>query len=95
MACATVVRHFRHKAVARDWFGNSADDSNLAPLTGSRLEFVQETPRSLTHALVSFRGLRKIAKAYHVHVIPVQSQLDFPCTGEAVGGHFNPLKVSD
>jgi len=31
-----------------------------------------------------------VANAFHVHQIPVQDQLEFPCTGDAVGGHFNP-----
>ena len=44
-----------------------------------------------THALVDLKGMEAgVANAFHVHQIPVQDQLEFPCTGDAVGGHFNP-----
>ena len=88
MACTTVLSHVRHKAVATEWFGNGV---NPLPLTG-RLEFVQDTESAETHTLVDLRGMNGEANAYHVHVIPVQDELEFPCTGEAVGGHFNPYK---
>ena len=88
MACTTIVRHVRHKAVASDWFGNGI----TPPPVSGRLEFVQDMSNSETHTLVSLKGLDAQANSYHVHVIPVQDELEFPCTGEAVGGHFNPFK---
>ena len=48
---------------------------------------------SLTHSLVDLSGMGGAAHSYHVHLIPVQPMLQFPCTGEAVGGHFNPWQV--
>ena len=48
---------------------------------------------SVTHSLVDLQGMGGHAHSYHVHLIPVQPMLEFPCTGDAVGGHFNPWKV--
>jgi hypothetical protein len=89
MACTAIIRHVRHKAVVTDWFGNGV----VPPPIAGRLEFVQEMPGQQTSVLVDLKKLKGEANAYHVHVIPVQPQLGFPCTGEAVGGHFNPFRV--
>ena len=88
MACTVIKRQYRHKAVVKEWFGNGVQP---APVSG-RLEFIQDTERSMTHTLVDLKGMKGEANAYHVHQIPVQDHLEFPCTGDAVGGHFNPYK---
>ena len=88
MACTGIVRQYRHKAVANNWFGNGIKP----PIDGSRLEFIQNTKTSESFSLVKFKKLQNLAYAYHVHEIPVQDHLEFPCTGDAVGGHFNPFK---
>lgn len=88
MACTSIRRLYRYKAVAKDWFGNGVPP----PITG-RLEFIQDTEQSPTHALVDLHGLDQLANGYHVHTIPVQNQLELPCTADAVGGHFNPWNV--
>jgi len=85
MACTPIQRAYRTKAVARAWFGNG----QTIPVKG-RLEFIQASPMDPTHTLVDLHGLNGIANAYHVHQVSVQDQLEFPCTGEAIGGHFNP-----
>eukprot|EP00094_Tigriopus_californicus_P005910 TCALIF_05695-PA protein Name:"Similar to sodE Superoxide dismutase [Cu-Zn] 5 (Dictyostelium discoideum)" AED:0.01 eAED:0.01 QI:0/-1/0/1/-1/1/1/0/1143 len=87
MACTGIYRQYRHKAVARDWFGNGV----IPPPVDGKLEFIQDTGKSLAHTLVDLQGLDEEAYAYHVHLIPVQDHLEFPCTGDAVGGHFNPF----
>ena len=87
MACVAIKRHYRHKAVVRDWFGNG-----IKPPLKGRLVFLQETQYDMTHTKISLHGMQGIANKYHVHMIPVRSQLEFPCTGDAVGGHFNPWK---
>jgi len=71
--------------VAREWHGNGAP----TPLTG-RLELIQDTELSATHTLVELQGLGGTASTYHIHEIPVQPQLEFACSGDAVGNHFNP-----
>lgn len=85
MACTPIMRAYRTKAVAKTWFGNG----QVIPLKG-RLEFIQASPMDPTHVLVDLHGLNGIANAYHVHQVSVQGQNEFPCTGEAIGGHFNP-----
>ena len=87
MACVAIRRHYRHKAVVRDWFGNG-----IKPPIKGRLVFLQESPYDMTHTKISLHGMKGIANKYHVHMVPVRSQLEFPCTGDAVGGHFNPWK---
>ena len=74
--------------MAREWFGNG-----IAPPVDGRLEFIQDTSMSVTHSLVELNGMEGHAHSYHVHLIPVQPMLQFPCTGDAVGGHFNPWEV--
>jgi Cu/Zn superoxide dismutase len=74
-----------YQGVARDWYGNGAPTA----VTG-RLEFIQDTALSPTHTLVELQGLGGEASTYHIHEIPVQPQLEFACSGDAVGGHFNP-----
>jgi len=88
MACTAIRRQYRHKAVAREWFGNG-----IPPPVDGKLEFIQDTAMSTTHTLVDLHGLAGSAHSYHVHVIPVQPALEFPCTGDAVGGHFNPWDI--
>jgi len=88
MACTGIYRAYRHKAVASSWFGNG----QTIPVKG-RLEFIQASPMDPTHVLVDLHGLNGVANAYHVHQVAVQDQLEFPCTGEAIGGHFNPYNL--
>eukprot|EP00095_Tigriopus_kingsejongensis_P007890 snap_masked-scaffold720_size106930-processed-gene-0.10 protein:Tk07890 transcript:snap_masked-scaffold720_size106930-processed-gene-0.10-mRNA-1 annotation:"hypothetical protein L798_15715" len=87
MACTGIYRQYRHKAVAQNWFGNGV----VPPPVDGKLEFIQDTSRSTAHTLVDLKGLDQEAYAYHIHLIPVQDQLEFPCTGDAVGDHFNPF----
>jgi len=88
MACTSILRIYRHKAVAREWYGNG-----IPPPINGRLEFIQDTGSSETHTLVELEGLEKFAKGYHVHEIPVQPHLEFACNGDAVGNHFNPWNI--
>ena len=88
MACTGIYRQYRHKAVATKWFGNGIQP----PPVNGKLEFIQDTKWGMTHSLVDLHGMKGEANSYHVHMIPVQDHLEFPCTGDAVGGHFNPYK---
>ena len=74
MACTAILRLYRHKAVARQWFGNGVQP----PPVKGRLEFIQDTDASVTHALVDLKGMEAgVANAFHVHQIPVQASRDF------------------
>ena len=69
MACTAIRRQYRHKAVARQWFGNGIQP----PPVKGRLEFIQDTDASITHSLVDLKGMEAgVANAFHVHQIPVQ-----------------------
>ena len=74
--------------MAREWFGNG-----IPPPVSGRLEFIQDTEMSVTHTLVELAGLEEFAHSYHIHQIPVQPQLEFACSGDAVGAHFNPWNL--
>jgi len=84
MACTPILRRYRHKAVAREWFGNGAPTS-----VDGRLEFIQDEG-GMSHTLVDLKGLGGQANSYHIHVIPIQPHFEFPCTGDAIGAHFAP-----
>ena len=73
------------QAVATEWFGNG-----ISPPVRGRLEFIQDTELSPTYALVELEGMDREASTYHIHEIPVQPRLEFACSGDAVGPHFNP-----
>ena len=72
MACTAILRLYRHKAVARQWFGNGIQP----PPVKGRLEFIQDTDASVTHSLVDLKGMEAgVANAFHVHQIPVQASV--------------------
>lgn len=64
MACTAIQRAYRHKAVARAWFGNG----HSVNIKG-RLEFIQPSLLDPTHVLVDLQGLSGVANAYHVHQV--------------------------
>jgi Cu/Zn superoxide dismutase len=64
LACTGIYRSYRHKAVAKTWFGNG----QAIPVKG-RLEFIQATPMDTTHTLVDLHGLNGVANAYHIHQV--------------------------
>lgn len=89
MACTTVFRRFRHKGVVNEW----ASTYGVGNLKG-KIEFVQETPYDITNTEVSLKGLEGQAKKFHVHMVRVEQELEFPCADSAVYGHFNPLGIA-
>ena len=66
MACTAISRAYRHKAVARAWFGNG----QTVNIKG-RLEFIQASIFDPTHVLVDLHGLNGVANAYHVHQVRI------------------------
>ena len=94
MACTAIMRLYRHKAVARQWFGNGIQP----PPVKGRLEFIQDTDASVTHSLVDLKGMEAgVANAFHVHQIPVQASRDFSFSQDAlengkIGSHTHPWK---
>ncbi|CAB0029439.1 unnamed protein product [Trichogramma brassicae] len=78
----------RRKAVAKNWFGNG-EESKIA----GKLEFIQESPYDVTDVEVHLEGLETKMSGYHVHMTPVEIDLEFPCDDTTLYGHWNPLGV--
>ena len=91
MACTAILRLYRHKAVARQWFGNGVQP----PPVKGRLEFIQDTDASVTHSLVDLKGMEAgVANAFHVHQIPVQASRDFSWTSFSQDAHWRMAKLA-
>ncbi|KAL1494603.1 hypothetical protein ABEB36_010175 [Hypothenemus hampei] len=88
LACSKITGVYRRKAVAKDWFPNGV---NLNEMQG-KLEFIQQTEYDITNVEVSLEGLED-ASGYHVHITPVEENLEFPCEATTLYGHWNPLNV--
>ncbi|XP_050455769.1 uncharacterized protein LOC126853760 [Cataglyphis hispanica] len=88
LACSIIGGVYRRKAVVRDWFGNGEQIS----LKG-KLELLQQTEYDITSVEVSLEGLGGKMSGYHVHMTPVEYDLEFPCEGTSLYGHWNPLGV--
>ncbi|XP_014235437.1 uncharacterized protein LOC106658129 [Trichogramma pretiosum] len=88
LACSIISGMNRRKAVARDWFGNG-EESKI----DGKLEFIQESPYDVTDVEVHLEGLETKMSGYHVHMTPVEIDLEFPCDDTTLYGHWNPLGV--
>ncbi|XP_055586324.1 uncharacterized protein LOC129738996 [Uranotaenia lowii] len=87
LACSIIGGYHRRKVVARDWY------SNGDPLTiKGKLEMIQQSEYDHTNVEVDFKGL-SVNSGYHVHVAPVEGDLEFPCEDSTVYGHWNPRGV--
>ncbi|XP_022918484.2 uncharacterized protein [Onthophagus taurus] len=88
MACSIIGGIYRRKAVARDWFPNGD------PLTvKGKIEFYQQTEYDITNIEVDLDGLDDNS-GYHIHMTPIEENLEFPCEATTLYGHWNPLMVS-
>ncbi|XP_076244983.1 uncharacterized protein Rsod [Calliopsis andreniformis] len=89
LACSIINRVYRRKAVAKDWFGNGENIS----LRG-KLEFIQQTEYDVTNVEVNLDGLNGKMSGYHIHMTPVEQDLEFPCENTSLYGRWNPLNVN-
>ncbi|XP_034936914.1 uncharacterized protein Rsod [Chelonus insularis] len=89
LACTIIGRVYRRKAVAKDWFGNSEE-------TGVRgkLEFIQQNEYDVTDIEVMMEGLNGQASTYHIHMTPIEMDLEFPCEATSLYDIFNPTNVT-
>ncbi|XP_057663655.1 uncharacterized protein LOC130898401 [Diorhabda carinulata] len=87
LACSIIGGVYRRKAVARDWFPNGQDIT----LKG-KIEFVQQTEYDITDIDVDLEGLNNVNE-YHIHMTPVEENLEFPCEETSLYGTWNPLNV--
>ncbi|XP_034178940.2 uncharacterized protein Rsod isoform X1 [Osmia lignaria lignaria] len=89
LACSIISETYRRKAVAKDWFGNGQN----IQLRG-KLEFLQQTEYDITNVEVNLDGLDGKIKGYHVHMTPIELDLEFPCEGTSLYETWNPLNVN-
>ncbi|XP_063614256.1 uncharacterized protein LOC134787421 [Penaeus indicus] len=89
MACAGIFRKFRHKGVVSKWYSQRGSGN-----VEGKVEFIQESEFDITNTEVDLRGLQGIAKGYHVHMVPVEKELQFPCAASTTLGHYNPLNIT-
>ncbi|KAF5278486.1 hypothetical protein FQA39_LY05975 [Lamprigera yunnana] len=87
LACSKIGAVYRRKAVAKEWFPNGSP----ATVQG-KIEFFQQTEYDITNVEVLLEGLDN-NKGYHVHITPIQENLQFPCEASTVYDHWNPLNV--
>lgn len=77
----------RRKVVAKDWYANGGELS-----IKGKLEMLQQSEYEVTNVEVELKGL-KDNSGYHVHVTPVEGDLEFPCESSTLYGHWNPRNV--
>ncbi|KAL3268164.1 hypothetical protein HHI36_007291 [Cryptolaemus montrouzieri] len=87
LACSKIGGVYRRKAVVRDWFPNGNDLS-----VKGKIEFFQQTEYDITNVEVSLEGLKNNS-GYHIHIVPVEENLEFPCESTTLYDHWNPLNV--
>ncbi|XP_013776784.1 uncharacterized protein LOC106461508 [Limulus polyphemus] len=90
LACTLIVPFRGIKASVKTWSVATAVESNVTGL----IQFSQETTHDQTYGKVDFRGMAGLASGYHIHEVSVPQDLEFPCTSDAVYGHFNPFQVN-
>lgn len=75
------------KVLAKDWFGNGVPVS-----VKGKIEFTQQSEYEVTNIDVQLKGLMENS-GYHVHIAPVQGELEFPCERSTLYDHWNPQNV--
>ncbi|KAK2588649.1 hypothetical protein KPH14_006415 [Odynerus spinipes] len=89
LACSIIGGLHRLKAVAKDWFGNGEPVD-----VRGKLEFIQQSEYDVTDVEVNLEGLGGKMSGYHVHMTPVEIDLEFPCEATSLYNHWNPLDVN-
>ncbi|XP_076765114.1 uncharacterized protein LOC143432228 [Xylocopa sonorina] len=89
LACSIISQTYRRKAVVRDWFGNGQTIS----LRG-KLEFIQQNEYDVTNVELNLDDLGGIMRGYHIHMTPIEQDLEFPCESTSLYGYWNPLNVN-
>nr|BBG74654.1 superoxide dismutase 6 [Tribolium castaneum] len=87
LACSIIGGVYRRKAVVKDWFPNGVPIS-----VKGKIEFYQQTEYDITNVEVNLQGLSDNS-GYHIHITPVEENLEFPCEASSLYDHWNPLNV--
>ncbi|XP_071793384.1 uncharacterized protein [Asterias amurensis] len=63
------------------------------PVTG-KMTLTQGSEFDRTKLTVDVAGLSRMAKGWHIHVLPInQTNVEGPCSGASVQGHYNPFGI--
>ncbi|XP_008545809.1 uncharacterized protein LOC103570004 [Microplitis demolitor] len=89
LGCTIISRVYRRKAVAKDWFGNGEETT-----VKGKFEFIQQTEYDVTDVEVMVEGLNGLTSGYHIHMTPIEMDLEFPCEATSLYEIFNPLNVN-
>ncbi|XP_047350470.1 uncharacterized protein LOC124949465 isoform X2 [Vespa velutina] len=89
LACSTIGGLYRLKAIAKDWFGNGEP----VHIRG-KLEFIQQSEYDVTDIEINLEGLGGKMSGYHIHMTPVEIDLEFPCEATSLYNYWNPLGVN-
>ncbi|XP_011497265.1 PREDICTED: uncharacterized protein LOC105361711 [Ceratosolen solmsi marchali] len=89
LACSIITRMHRQKAVAKDWFSN---EENIT--INGNLKFIQESPYDITNIKINLEDLNINMGGFHIHMTPVEIDLEFPCESTSLYGQWNPLNVN-
>lgn len=84
-----IESYFHRKVVANDWYGNG-----IAVGVRGKIEFSQQSEYEITNIEVNLKGLMDTS-SYHIHVAPVQGDLEFPCEASTLYDHFNPHEMNN
>ncbi|XP_014088313.2 uncharacterized protein Rsod [Bactrocera oleae] len=88
LACSVIIGHVRRKVVAKDWYANG-DELTVS----GRLEITQQSEYDISNIEVQLKGLSENS-GYHIHMTPVESNLEFPCEDTTLYGHWNPFDIN-
>ncbi|CAG2170627.1 unnamed protein product [Oppiella nova] len=89
LGCAVVRVMHSLTAAVRNWRTSSGIVSNIS---GS-VVLHQESPYDETSIKLDLHGLNGFASGYHIHKVWVPIDKEFPCSSDAVYGHYNPFGV--
>ncbi|CAN9510095.1 unnamed protein product [Ophioblennius macclurei] len=83
IACANVTMMRVPRAQMGPWRGPE--------MSSGQIYFAQAVPHGPTSLNVSLRNLSALAGGYHVHILPLRSGGEDPCSNANIMGHYNPL----
>ncbi|XP_065226507.1 uncharacterized protein Rsod [Planococcus citri] len=88
LACSVILPVNRRKAVVRDWFGNG----EYAGIMGD-IEMYQMSNYDTVDIEMDVQGLQDVQE-YHIHMVPIEEELQFPCENSSIYDVWNPLNIS-
>lgn len=89
LGCGSIYRRYPSRARVSEWSSSGSSAEIIGHVT-----MEQYTEYDLTSTSLEVRGLQDLASGYHVHEVSVPLEFHFPCTNDAVYGHYNPFHIN-